>query len=222
MPTPYWLCSTFLRFQEFYESPNPAFRGHGFSLEEFQDWYAVNRPHGEFSYYTDWGGFNFPSYVVKRFTGKLFGPLSRKESWVLSQLPRSNKRFYVIGTYQDGDGRNYIQHEVVHGLFYLYPGYAKKVTGIVQEYDFTAFKRELRAMGYCEEVLIDEINAYLTTGLCPSLTGKDGSVVRRCRPRLIRAFSQQFGFDVSKKKPAAEYIKRRIHHIDGDPIRARA
>ena len=51
MPSQYWLTSTFLRFQEYYESPK--FRNLGFSLEEFQDWYVTTRDHGEFSYYSD-------------------------------------------------------------------------------------------------------------------------------------------------------------------------
>ncbi|MEK7106247.1 MAG: ABC transporter ATP-binding protein, partial [Patescibacteria group bacterium] len=62
-PTQYALASTFLRFQEHYESPK--FRGQFFSLEEFMDWYAEE--YGNFTYYKDWTGFNIPSYILKSF-----------------------------------------------------------------------------------------------------------------------------------------------------------
>lgn len=216
LPSQYWLASTFLRFQEFYESPH--FRGKPFSLEEFQDWYITTRCSGEFSYYTDWGGFNFPSYVVDHFRERRMDPQSRKEQWVLDLLP-PHGMFYVIGTCQDAEGSNgVIAHEVVHGLFYLNPEYADAVAKVIQEYDLAAFKQELRSMGYCEEVLIDEINAYLTTGLCPHLRGKDGLAVRRCRPRLLRVFRGHFGFDVSKKAQAEIFIRDSIHHIDGSSV----
>ena len=46
-PSRYLLTSTFLRFQEHYESPH--FRGKIFTREEFEDWYCGNQR----------GGFNF-------------------------------------------------------------------------------------------------------------------------------------------------------------------
>jgi hypothetical protein len=220
MPSQYWLTSTFLRFQEFYESPR--FREQTFTLEEFQDWYVTTR-NQEFSYYTDWSGFNFPSYVVKEFTPRQaawrFMPLSRKEKWVISQLPKAEEeRFYVIGTYQGSRGL-VISHEVVHGLFYLHPAYAEEVTQVLQEHDLPEFKKELLGTGYCEEVLIDEINAYLTTGLCTALRGKDWKAARSARPRLLRVFRKHFGFDVSKKAQAEVFIRESIHHIDGASVR---
>lgn len=63
------LASTFVRFQEHYESPE--FAGKTFSLEEFKEWYIKNsekgRETGEFTYYEDWSGFNIPSYVMRPF-----------------------------------------------------------------------------------------------------------------------------------------------------------
>ena len=54
----YELASTFIRLQEFYESPFSEIKGHTFSMEEYMDIYAnswpifflVSRPiHGEYS-----------------------------------------------------------------------------------------------------------------------------------------------------------------------------
>lgn len=49
------LASTFLRFQEHYESPE--FRGKIFTLDEYKEWYMTNSPNsikkGIFTYYED-------------------------------------------------------------------------------------------------------------------------------------------------------------------------
>jgi hypothetical protein len=216
MPSQYWLTSTFLRFQEFYESPK--FRGQGFTLDEFQDWYVTTRANGEFSYYIDWGGFNFPSYVVDRFTPSRFGPFTRKEVWLLDQLQDVPDKFYVIGTYLNPKRAGLIQHEVVHGLFYLYEDYAQAVNEVVQGHDFEEFKQALRDMGYCEEVLVDEINAYLTTGLVKALRGKSAPAVRSCKSKLTRLFRKRFGTNISNEQQSAEFVQQRIHHMDGSSV----
>ena len=81
-PTRKEAASTFLRFQEHYESPQ--FRGKIFSLDEFKEWYTANsekgKAKGKFTYYDDWGGFNIPSYILEPFYKGLFNPLSEKES----------------------------------------------------------------------------------------------------------------------------------------------
>src|SRR5512138_554281 len=69
--TLYELASTFLRFQEHYESPR--FRNRIFSLEEFMDWYAEKT--GAFTYFTDWSGFNVPSSTFEAFYRGKFNPL---------------------------------------------------------------------------------------------------------------------------------------------------
>ncbi|HVY01919.1 MAG TPA: hypothetical protein VHA12_04110, partial [Candidatus Nanoarchaeia archaeon] len=75
------LTSTFLRFQEHYESPK--FRGKIFSLEEYKKWYISNSPKGKetgkFTYYEDWSGFNIPGHVLEPFFQGKFDPLSLEE-----------------------------------------------------------------------------------------------------------------------------------------------
>jgi len=45
----------FCRVQEFYESPNPQFRGKNFSIWDYIEWYS--REHRDvFTYTFDWGG----------------------------------------------------------------------------------------------------------------------------------------------------------------------
>ncbi|MDD5433483.1 MAG: ABC transporter ATP-binding protein [Candidatus Pacebacteria bacterium] len=155
------ITSTFLRFQEYYESPN--FRGKIFSLEEFKGWYIKNSPKGmatgEFTYYSDWNGFNIPSYVLEPFyTGK-FDPLSEQEKSFLDIFKGEAGKFYIIGIHKKAD--HFLQHEISHGLFYTNDNYRLEVQQILSEFDIEAIKEELRQKaGYHEEVLEDEVHAY--------------------------------------------------------------
>ena len=50
---------TFLRVQEYYESPNPDFRGKHFNIWDYIEWYSREKK-DVFTYAFDWGGFNIP------------------------------------------------------------------------------------------------------------------------------------------------------------------
>lgn len=155
---------TFLRFQEHYESPE--FRGRIFTLDEFRRWYA--RESGAFTYYTDWVGFNFPSYVMEPFFDGKFDPLTDKEQRIVDILrPHRGKKFYVIGAFGkkgaaiDPDELSTIIHEVSHAMFYMDDDYRREVLEVVRSIDATPIRRALLTLGYCDAVLDDEVNAAL-------------------------------------------------------------
>jgi len=163
---------TFLRFQEYYESPK--FRGKVFSLREFKRWYTANtgRIAGkrEFTYHTDWqGGFNIPSHILEPFYNGQFNPLSRREKALLRLLPPwRHKKFYLIGT----SGKctpELLRHEIAHGLFYLNAGYRREVLKILGRVG-KKIKRQLdlyfsKTRGYHSAVWTDEMHAYIMTDL---------------------------------------------------------
>lgn len=68
----YDLAMTFLRAQEWYESPK--FHHKLFTLEEYMRWYSKAYGKGAFTYPKDWSGFNVPSAAV---TAIMNGPASR-------------------------------------------------------------------------------------------------------------------------------------------------
>ncbi len=163
------LTSTFLRFQEFFESPE--FRGKVFTLEEYKKWYVDNSPEGkrtgEFTYYTDWNGFNIPSTVLEPFYNGDFDPLSEREKEFLALFrERKGERFYIIGTHGKNE-KQLLKHEIAHGLFYTNPEYKKEVLEILKK--ISSEKREeinmffQKSGGYHSEVWDDETHAY---GLC--------------------------------------------------------
>ena len=156
--TQYALASTFLRFQEYYESSR--FRGRVFSLEEYMDWYAAR--FGGFTYYEDWSGFNVPSTSFQPFHAGKFDPLSRKEERLLRLFRRERKPFYVIGVANDGSHKD-ILHELAHALYFTNIDYRKAVQEEMRGYNTSTMKRRLARMGYARPVLHDEVHAYLAT-----------------------------------------------------------
>jgi len=164
-PTQFQLASTFLRFQEHYESPE--FRGKIFTLDEFKRWYTANsekgKETGNFTYYEDWTGFNVPSYTLEPFYDESFNPLSDQEKMFLDLFAnRKCAKFYVIGTF--GGGMEALGHEIAHGLFYTNKDYREQVLHILGKINSDEIKiihSYLLKIGYCEEVLDDETQAYL-------------------------------------------------------------
>jgi hypothetical protein len=154
------MAATFLRFQEYYESPNPAFRGHSFTLDQYKAWYIEQM--GCFSYYTDWGGFNIPGDVLKPFVEGQFDPLSDQELGLLDAVSGISRQqpFYLIGA---NDPRS-MAHEMAHALWYVNRAYHKKMSALLNRIpsDFKdQFLGTLRDTGYCLDVVEDELQAYL-------------------------------------------------------------
>jgi len=155
----YNLSTTFLRFEEFYESPE--FSGKFFTLKEFKKWYSS--PKGTFTYYKDWNGFNISSYTLEPFYEGKFDPLTKKEKRLLKLFKNMKGKFYIIGiSRKTKDIKKLLKHELAHGFFYTVPKYKNKVIEILSEFNLTKIKEELRAKkGYCENVLDDESHAYI-------------------------------------------------------------
>jgi len=60
------------------------------------------------------------------------------------------------------------KHEIAHGLFYLNKDYKKEMKKLVSELPsdaYGAIKQELKNLGYCSSVYVDECQAYFATGL---------------------------------------------------------
>lgn len=163
------LGSTFLRLQEYYESPNACFRRCAFAAEDYKTWCRSDEGRGKFDYYLRWRGFNLPSWVLADARGGKLGPLRAQEEALLQVLSTvSADRFYVIGS---GLGQsNTLRHEIAHGLYFTSAGYRVAADRILSEKlspeEHDALRTTLLGMGYCddEEILTDEMQAYLSSG----------------------------------------------------------
>ncbi len=149
----------FLRFQEYYESPNPAFKGGVFTMGEYYDWYSQGN--GAATYCEDWGGFNIPDYVLKPFVQGLFNPLTGAEKEIVELFRYRTDRFYLIGVGEDSE-KDSLDHEECHGLYYTCDEYREAVQEILSHYDLEDLKKYLLNTGYCKEVLLDEVHAYIS------------------------------------------------------------
>jgi hypothetical protein len=158
MPTSFTLASTFVRFQEHYESPH--FRNKVFTFAEFKDWYRQNTGDGEYNYYSSWGGFNIPDHITDAFSEGRFDPLAPQEQALLEIAERLPRPFYLIGTSGRFDEET-LRHETAHGMFHVDPEYREAALEIVRSIDTTPVREMLLRIGYCDAVLDDECHAYI-------------------------------------------------------------
>jgi hypothetical protein len=205
-PTNHLMASTFLRFQEHYESPR--FRGKVFTLEQFMDWYASQQTHGDFTYYKDWTGFNIPSSVLDRFRRGDFDPLSAKEKELLALFAGVPGRFYLIGTAGAVPDEETLRHELAHSLFYTRADYRRAVLAELRGADLTPVFAALKRLGYHRSVWLDEANAYLnekSSGLkAIGVDPKPYADLRRRLRRLFDASSTTGAAPRSRDRPAAQ------------------
>jgi hypothetical protein len=157
--TQYELASTFLRFQEHFESSR--FSGRTFSLETFMDWYASK--FGAFSYFEDWTGFNIPSTALDPFLKGEFDPLLEKEDRFLRLFEEEKRPFYIIGI-SNASSQGDLVHELAHAMFFCDARYRSAVLAAMRAFKTSAVERELRALGYARRVIKDEVHAYLISG----------------------------------------------------------
>ena len=159
----YELAITMMRLQEFYESGIDGIKGNYFSFEQYMDAYAAE--YGNFTYTTDWSGFNIPGHIVQEFFRKFCGTFSKREMELKKQLIEvidSNREFYVIGVYQEAE----YAHEIAHALYYLnkeYHNAAKTITDGIPRLVYNKIATILLEWGYDNDVMPDEIQAYLGT-----------------------------------------------------------
>jgi len=167
---PQSLAAHFLRYQEYYESPQ--FAGKPFQLMDYVRWYASKKRDKKFSYFTDWSGFNIPANCVLELY-----PLVEDENdhdVLMHSIAKmvvkdsSNGKAYLIGTCPKGKkAQSVLNHEIAHGLFYVNPTYQKKMMNLVNTIPITLRERlrnSLMKHGYAEHVVDDELQAYLATG----------------------------------------------------------
>jgi len=163
----------FMRYQEFYESDSDTFRGKGFKWTEFVNYYKNKTKNDILSYHEDWSGYNIPCDSIESCISVIpdinfydlimFSIIDTIKSLV------GNDKFYLIGIDQaDGEDKSLIEHELAHGLWFSSPKYkADQLINIdgLPEYIVEPLRQKISGMGYGSNVIDDEIQAYLSTGI---------------------------------------------------------
>jgi len=165
---------TFIRFQEYYESPNPEFRGKIFTLGMVRQWYSVK--YGADTYHYDWTGFNFPSKVLLPFKQGLFDPLTSEEIELLNLFKYRHDNFYIMGAQNNAT----LRHELSHALYDSNEKYRNEIDSYIKKNKrgLAKAKKYILDKGYAEEVLNDEIQAYVTDN-------DDQTIISSTDPHII-------------------------------------
>jgi hypothetical protein len=165
------LWKTFVRYQEYYESPK--FHNKLFTLNEFRAWYSKEFGNGEFTYGNDWAGFNIPSFVIEEcqhasdlniYDYIMFG--------IYADITKDEKKdFYLLGVCDESTDED-LPHEIAHGLFHTSEEYKNSVVDLVDqmpEREYEKIRNYLIKIGYGNNVLIDELQAYMSTGIAENM-----------------------------------------------------
>lgn len=190
----YDLAMLFCRAQEFYESPNPEFREKHFSIWYYIKWYS--QEYNGFTYAQDWSGFNMPLESLERCyaNGVVETPYDTQMMQILNSIreQKSEGKAYVIGT-TDTNGTT-LKHELCHAFYSVNAEYRKKAILLVESIDSKVKKqitKNLLVAGYTQEVVDDEIQAYLMYGHNKSFFAKglDSQILEGYHNRFAQELS---------------------------------
>ena len=141
--------------------------GKRFSFWDYKEWYSSLKK-GKFTYTSDWSGFNLPLKIAVscKEISRVETPYDKEMNKAINKICKTTdvKKAYLIGV--DSIKSNIFKHELAHALYYTDKVYKKsmdELTMSIGKKKLELFKIKLRSYGYCEKVLIDEIQAYLST-----------------------------------------------------------
>lgn len=173
------LGETFIRFQEYYESPNLNFKNKIFTLGSVKEYYS--KEYGADVYSETWIGFNFPSTVLLPFKQGLFDPLTDQEKTLLDLLKYRNEDYYIIGA----QTKSTLRHELSHAMYGYSVKYKNEIDQFITENKskFKKVKKYILDKGYHEDVVNDEIQAYVTDN-------DDTFILNNLDPELISGINK--------------------------------
>lgn len=181
---------TFMRFQEHYESANPLFKGGVFTQGQLKKWYSEE--YGSNSYHSHWVGFNFPSKVLIPFKEGLFDPLTTEEQRLLDLFKYRQDDFYIIGAQSSST----LRHELAHALYASNPKYKNEIDKFLLKNKKKLQKvlKYIKDKGYCDDVLFDEIQAYITDN-------DDNELINITCPSVLAGINKIFNkYNIEKVK----------------------
>lgn len=165
------LALSFCRTQEFQESKLSNIKGIPVSFAEFVHAHMDSK--GVITYFHEWDGYNFSDEVWRKWLPWERTKHERELIEIMEAHLNMRKPFYVIGA-MIGDNET-VKHELAHALWYLDANYRRMAGAIMQtfkdydRFDYDRMCAALSNMGYADEVLDDELQAYMSTGTIAEL-----------------------------------------------------
>lgn len=162
----------FMRAQEYYESSFDEIIGKQFKVSRFVDIYKQHYGKQEFTYGSDWAGFNIPSTVLEECMFNV--PEDEINNWdklmisVINTIKEqeSGHNYYLLGV--DELDNSLLEHEFAHAMWFTLPEYKSEMSKMNEECDPIVKDMMYKCIteyGYADHVLPDEMQAYMSTGL---------------------------------------------------------
>lgn len=171
-PDDYTRALMFMRPQEFYESSFEEIIGKQFKVTDFVNIYKQHYGKQQFTYGSDWSGFNIPSNILEECMFNI--PEDEINNWDKLMLSTINTikevegdhNYYLLGV--DELSNRLLEHEFAHAMYFTLPEYKAEMTKMNDECDPTVKDMMCKCIteyGYADHVLPDELQAYMSTGL---------------------------------------------------------
>jgi len=162
----------FMRPQEFYESSFEEIISKQFKVSNFVDIYKQHYGKKEFTYGSDWSGFNIPSTILEDCMSNI--PEDEINNWDKLMLSTINTikeiegdhNYYLLGV--DELSNSLLEHEFAHAMWFTLPEYKEEMSKMNDECDpivKDSMCKCITEYGYADHVLPDELQAYMSTGL---------------------------------------------------------
>lgn len=162
----------FMRSQEFYESSFEEIISKQFKVSNFVDIYKQHYGKKEFTYGSDWSGFNIPSTILEDCMFNI--PEDEINNWDKLMLSIINiikekegdHNYYLLGV--DELSNRLLEHEFAHAMYFTLPEYKDEMSKMNDECDPNVRDMMYKCIteyGYADHVLPDELQAYMSTGL---------------------------------------------------------
>ena len=198
----------FLRCQEYYEGTDEDIRSKRFNIDQYIKWYMKYTKHADlFTYQYDWSGFNIPSPVIEECMSDVKDPneYDRIMNSIIKTIRKDKPdgNFYLLGVNKVSGGL--LEHEMAHGMYFTDPDYKQEmdtITKSLPKETKDAVAQKILDYGYPELVVMDEIQAYMSTGL--SKTMNDIPNVEDFREDYISVF-HAFMSDAEPQKMPIDY-----------------
>jgi hypothetical protein len=166
----------FLRPQEFYESAFEEIISKQFKFSRFQDIYKQHYGKQEFTYGSDWSGFNIPSTILEECMFNIDeNDINNYDKIMLSIIStikesEGDNNYYLLGV--DELANHLLEHEFAHAMWFTLPEYKSTMTQLNNECDKVvkdSISKCITDYGYADHVLSDELQAYMSTGLASKM-----------------------------------------------------
>jgi hypothetical protein len=162
----------FLRSQEYYESAFEEIIRHQFKVSKYMDMYKQHYGKQEFTYGSDWSGFNIPSDILEECMFNIEqDEINNYDKIMLSIIHKiketeGDDKYYLLGV--DELNNDLLEHEFAHAMYFVLPEYKSDMTKLNKDCDRIVKESMYKCIteyGYADHVLPDELQAYLSTGL---------------------------------------------------------